>query len=359
MFAMLSCSKGEIGEMPTYTTPTGVDRVQTTLSATSEGSSTRTALSGTNLTEVVWVSGDAMNFLPLVFEDGKIIGTPGDAAKQMGTKLVTSDSGSSADFATTDGSDIPTTAVGKTDLANTYLALTPYQDNEGVASSKIKPANVDSGTRGTLSFWMPYTQSYVKDNYDPSVAFAFAKSTDATQLSFSNQFGVLRLNIKGSDTQKVTSIKITPTTSTVYLSGTINSCTAAEYDGDCTLGASGTVDEVKFQSITMDCSSSDALSATATMFNVVLIPVTGITVDITYSEDGGDPKVWSGVTNSAITRSGLLNMPDIDITPASGGDGGSGGSGSDNEDLNEGDGSWESTGTVSNLSSFVDDTTAW
>lgn len=331
LLSLVSCSKNNEISSP------NVESEHFTIIASSEGSSSRLALSGDNFTEVVWQENDAINFFPCELTEGKITSkVPGDATLQQGTKLITSDSGNSVEFATEDGSEIPsTTTVGtETVDANTFLAITPYLDNEGTASSKIKPTNVDSSTRGTFAFTMPTTQSYVENSIDPTVAFAFAKSTDIDELKFANQFGVLRVNLVGSDIQKVTSIKVTSVSASGYLAGTINACTAEEYESGCKLAASGT----KSSFITMDCGEGVALSEETTAFNIVLIPFTGVTVEITY-EENGEVKTLEKTTNSVIERSSLTNMPTLDITPVGGGDTDNGGSST--EDLDETTGTWE------------------
>ncbi|MFI3262498.1 MAG: hypothetical protein R3Y26_06280 [Rikenellaceae bacterium] len=333
MLALASCSEKEEVKLPS------IENEPIVVHATSEGSSTRTALTGDDFTQVVWQTGDAMNFHPCYLENGKITSkVPGDATLQQGTKLVTTGSGSSADFVTEDGSEVPTTTTIGTETAdaNTYLAITPYLDNEGTASSKIKLANVDSSTRGTISFTMPTTQMYVENSYDPAVAFAFAKSTDVGNMKFSNQFGVLRLNITGTTEQKVTSISVTSVSASGYLSGTVNACTVEEYEAGSKLAVSGT----KSQTITMTCGEGVALSSEPTMFNIVLVPFTGVTVDITYS-DGTEETVLSKVTNSPIERSVLTNMPVIDLTLEDLGGGTESEGSNSTEDMEGSEGTWE------------------
>ncbi len=332
-----SCSKTEEFNSP------AIENEQVVVYATSESSQTRTALSGDNYTDVVWESGDAMNFYPVVLTDGVITSKlPGDAALQMGTKLTTTGSGSSAYFAASDSTIDLTQATASDNSsvdATNYFALTPYMDNEGTAASNIKLNNAETSTRGTIYFRMPNTQVYYEKTYDPAVAFAFAKSDDIDLLTFYNQFGVLRLNITGADTQKVKSIEVTANDdasgSSRYLAGFINACTKDEFDAGKTLGVSGTEGTTKFQSITMSCGDDGvALSSEATAFNIVLIPFTGVTVTITY-DDNGTEATLTKVTNSPIARSGLTNMAAISLSEDAGDDNGS------TESLDKTDGTWD------------------
>ncbi len=311
-----SCSKTEELDSP------AIENEQIVVYATSESSQTRTALSGEGYTNVVWEPGDAMNFYPVVLTDGVITSKlPGDAALQMGTKLTTTGSGSSAYFKASDSTVDLTQATASDNSsvdATNYLALTPYLDNEGTAAANIKLNNADTSTRGTIYFRMPNTQTYYENTYDPSVAFAFAKSDDIDALTFYNQFGVLRLNITGATTQKIKSIEVTANNDASgnkrYLAGFINACTKEEFDGGKTLGVSGTEGKTKFQSITMSCGDDGvALSSEATAFNIVLIPFTGVTVTITYDDDGTEATLTK-VTDSPIARSGLTNMTAISLS---------------------------------------------
>ncbi len=322
--ALASCSKSEEAT-PSYQTPTGAEIV---VRATSENSSTRTVLAGEKFTDVEWVSGDAMNFYSVVTTDGKITSKlPGDATLQQGTKLTTTGSGSSADFTAEDTTVDLTKAKASDDSpidATDFFALTPYLDNGGKAAANIKLNNSDGGARGTIYFRMPADQIYVKNSFDPAVAFAFAKSTSVEgPFTFINQFGVLRLNLKGTEKVVVKSIAVTANNgedgSKRFLTGFINACSAEDIANGKNIAVSGAEGTIKFQTVTMSCGDGVTLAADATAFNVVLIPVSDVTVAITYN-DGTEDKTWTGVTKSAITRSGLTNMPEIDLTPSAGGD---------------------------------------
>ncbi len=333
-----SCSKTEEFDSPV------IENEQVVVYATSESSQTRTALSGEGYTDVVWESGDAMNFYPVVLTDGVISSKlPGDAALQMGTKLTTTGSGSSAYFKASDSTVDLTQATASDNssvAATNYFALTPYLDNGGTAAANVKLNNADGATRGTIYFRMPNAQTYYENTYDPAVAFAFAKSEDINALTFYNQFGVLRLNITGADTQKIKSIEVTANNdaegATRYLSGFINACTKAEFDEGKTLSVSGTEGTTKFQSITMSCGDGVALSSEATAFNIVLIPFTGVTVTITYDDNGTETTIEK-VTNSAIARSGLTNMATISLS----GDVSTDPDNGSTESLDKTDGTWD------------------
>ncbi len=304
------------------------------ITAKSTSSITRTELGGENGLSVLWQEGDAMNlYVKDITISEDVYSIVGGNDNTTGTMLSTKDSGgTTADFTTADGSAIPTidTATGEV----TYFALTPYQDNKlGDAAysggSEIKLQAVGSTGYVAIYFYVPATQSYVAGSYDPTVAFAYAKTDDISEgLSFNNLFGVLRLNLIGAEDQYVTSITVT---STSNLSGYVNAYTADDMEENSAykLSAGGTTST----SITMDCTeggNSDgvALSATATPFNIALLPVTsGLTINITYEVDGVST-TKSYTTSSAITRSVVTNMNDLDITPSAG-------TGSDSENFTE------------------------
>lgn len=63
----------------------------------------------------------------------------------------------------------------------------------------------------------------------------------------------------------------------------------------------------------MDCGEGVALSSTATAFNIVLIPFTGVTVTITYDDNGAETTL-NKVTDSPVVRSGLTNMATISLS---------------------------------------------
>ncbi len=300
------------------------------ITAKSSSSITRTELDADGLT-VLWQEGDAMNlYVEDVLYDAEIpkyyLATNDTTA---GTKFLTTDSGeTTAEFAAEDGS----TVKNIDDAAGTvtYFALTPYIDNkvDGTYSggSEIKVQSVGSTNYVAIYYLVPATQIYVEDSYDPSVAFAYAKTTDISGgLSFDNLFGILRLNLIGAVDQdidqSVTSITVTATSN---LSGFVNAYTADDMAANSAykLSAGGTGAST---SITMDCTGENggvALSEIATQFNIALLPVsTGLTIDITYEVDGVSA-TKSYKTSAAVTRSVVTNMNDLDLTPASTHDGG-------------------------------------
>lgn len=154
------------------------------------------------------------------------------------------------------------------------------------------------------------TQSYAENSFGPGAMPMAASSTGGTTFIFNNLFGVLKLQLKGADGEKVTSIVIT---SSNALNGEAQLVEGA-------IALQGTSDENK--KVTLDCSANGGVAlnpGTATDFHIALPEgASGLKVLINTNNGSYYKEVPSQDASSnpinAITAGNILKMLELNTT---------------------------------------------
>lgn len=229
------------------------DQTVSTILATIEQSSTRTALDGPDTDGVyktIWSSDDAI--------------------------AVFSGSNAASEFKLTSGANTNTAEFEGNAASDNMVAIYPYSIVKG-------------RTRSTISVTLPEVQEYVSGNI-PQGAYPMAAVSDGAVLPFYNLCSVLRLRMFGELTVK--SITFTPNDATVKTSGnaTVNA-------GDKMLTMSGDAKST----VRLNCANGVKLTRTSTDF-LMVVPAQkytgGFTITISTDQGAVVKAVKSDVTLS-------------------------------------------------------------
>lgn len=229
------------------------DQTVSTILATIEQSSTRTALDGPDADGVyktIWSSDDAI--------------------------AVFSGSNAASEFKLTSGANTNTAEFEGNAASDNMVAIYPYSIVKG-------------RTRSTISVTLPEVQEYVSGNI-PQGAYPMAAVSDGAVLPFYNLCSVLRLRMFGELTVK--SITFTPNDATVKTSGnaTVNA-------GDKMLTMSGDAKST----VRLNCANGVKLTRTSTDF-LMVVPAQkytgGFTITISTDQGAVVKAVKSDVTLS-------------------------------------------------------------
>lgn len=200
-------------------------------------------------------------------------------------------------------------STGQTDFpAN--IALYPFD-----ASVKVQETNIDNYSLSNVIF--PDKQQYVRNSFaeESFVMVAVTSGLEDRTLKFKNICGGIRLQFKGTENVKVTSIEIQGNNAEVIAGHGTVSC-AKKTNGNDVLRFDAITSEAK-QNVTLDCPAVQLKDNAATEFIISLPPVEfskGFTVTVNAEVSGKDTSyICTSDKRHLIYCSRILTMPEITL----------------------------------------------
>ena len=292
LFAVFACERVEELSQPENGQGTVVEKVKMTFSAEIESDDTKTVLvdgDTPNVKKVFWQAGDAIAVAK--YNPGPGLGSYWDewSGQWVSGVFITSDK-----FTAKTSSPVAKTEFdGSTEFGEKFLAFYPYSETV-------------TDTSNVFYFDMPAVQKYVNGSFDPNAAPMVATAGYGETFKFKNAYGVLALNLKGSDqVESITFSAYGEFGGTVALSGRFKVNPDEENPVMTPYKNLG-------YSVKLECEQPVQLDSAATPFYIILPPGTYSSFNLTISTPSGNKMLKSGNNPLTIQRSHIKPTGDLE-----------------------------------------------
>ena len=291
LFAVFACERVEELSQPENGQETAVEKVKMTFSAEIESDDTKTVLvdgDTPNVKKVFWQAGDA---IAVAAHHPASAGGYWDewSGQWVAGAFFVSDK-----FTAKTSSPVAKTEFdGSTEFGTKFLAFYPYSETV-------------TDTSNVFYFDMPAVQKYVNGSFDPNAAPMVATAGYGETFKFKNAYGVLALNLKGSDqVESITFSAYGEFGGTVALSGRFKVNPDEENPVMTPYKNLG-------YSVKLECEQPVQLDTAATPFYIILPPGTYSSFSLTITTPSGNKMLKSGNNPMTLLRSHIKPTGDLE-----------------------------------------------
>ena len=291
LFAVFACERVEELSQPENGQETVVEKVKMTFSAEIESDDTKTVLVDSdveNVKKVFWQAGDA---IAVAAEHPAPAGGYWDewSGQWVSGTFISSDK-----FTAKTSSPVSKTEFdGSTEFGAKFLAFYPYSETV-------------TDTSNVFYFDMPAVQKYVNGSFDPNAAPMVATAGYGETFKFKNAYGVLALNLKGSDlVESISFSAYNEFGAAVALTGRFKVNPNEEEPVMTSYKNLG-------YSVKLECEQPVQLGEAATPFYIILPPGTYSSFSLTITTHLGNKMLKSGTNPLTIQRSHIKPTGDLE-----------------------------------------------